>query len=142
MPKQIATSAKEAIWKLERQCKRWREDVEYNENKSRQAVVRVLRELRNIALEATGCTKRLCLRGGGRRTTIAENLVRLFNLKTRECSFACIPYASWKGLTFRRKVVQKENECCFQFPPPPPPASVSISDINKTDFFLYFGTLR
>jgi hypothetical protein len=50
MPKQIATSAKEATWKLERPCKRWGEEVEYNENKNRQVVVRVLQELRNIAL--------------------------------------------------------------------------------------------
>jgi predicted PP-loop superfamily ATPase len=78
MPKQVAASVKEAIWKVERPCKIWREDVEYNENKSREAVVRVLRGLRNIALEATGCTKLLRLRGEGIRITIAGNLVRLF----------------------------------------------------------------
>jgi hypothetical protein len=98
------------------------------------------------------CTKLLGLRAGGGWRTIAQKknipgcwncyLDRTFckdhfNPKNRACAFACIPHFSWKGQMFRRKVVQKGNEIYFQFLFFFP-ASVSISDINKTDIFLEF----
>jgi len=153
MPKPIATSRNEATQKREIPCKRWREKVEYNWNRNRQAMVRVHRELRNIALEGrVHKTFALGRKRRRRRRRMKNNcrknisgclnchLDRIFcndhfNLKTRACALACIPHFSWKGQIFRRKSCAKRKRNLFSLPFFFFFASVPFSDMNKTNIF-------